>query len=469
MTGRIAPRAAALSCALCLAAALASLGCPDATVSPNLLLITLDTTRADRLGPYGGPASTPSLAEFATGAVVYERAYSTSSWTLPSHASIFTGLLPMEHGAQAAAAHASKQHGSRPLAPQFETLAERLHGAGYRTGAVVGGPVLARGFGVAQGFERYDDAFSGPLQQFVGRRADAVAARAVEVMRAFEPEPFFLFVNFFDPHAPYRPPPPHDAGVPSNDAARAAPLIAKFRAREPPRPTGDLGEAERAALDAMLAGYDAEIAYMDRALGRLIRAAEEASRRGGLFVAITGDHGESFGEHWFTLHGVHVYEDATRVPLLVRHPDVRGASTRISEPVQNHRLFSTVLAAAGVEPSPGDPPPLDGPAIPVVTSVQRSDTAIAAYGGGVDRDLRAIYDPPYKLVASSRGAFELYDLERDPEELRDLSRERPEKARELALQLREVERAHPPRFDPALRAEVDDETRERLRSLGYGD
>jgi arylsulfatase A-like enzyme len=431
-----------------------------------VLLVTLDTTRADRLGAYGCEAArTPALDAFAQSAVVFERAYATSSWTLPSHASLFTGLLPHQHGAQTAPDGQSETLGYavRPLGAQFVTLAERLSDAGYRTAAVIAGPALKRELGLAQGFEFYADDLGGAAGAIHGKRARQVADQAIAFVEEFGAEPWFLFVNFFDPHAPYRPPPPDDRGLPVVDPGpltRA--LVERLVSGEAPvqRPAW-----EQHALDDLLAGYDAEIAYMDRQLGRLLAAVEASPRGDDTLIAITADHGESFGEHDFLSHGAHLYEDNVRVPLIVRRPREPAAGSRIAAPVQNHRLHGLVLETAGVAP-PGTFPRLDEPAT-LVTEVGASDANVRLFGPFFDRRLTALYDPPLKLIVSSRGDAELYDLERDPAERVDLAADDAARTAALRTELERFRADHAALYDPSARADLSPETRKALRALGY--
>jgi arylsulfatase A-like enzyme len=455
-------------CALCCLVGLVACGAPT---PPNIVLITLDTTRADHLGAYGYAGGTsPNLDRFAERAVVYERAYATSSWTLPTHASIFTGLLPMQHGAQSVpkGPNRSLDYGVRPLGESFTTLAELLGGAGYRTGAVVGGPALHRELGVAQGFELYDDELKTPQAQVQGKRAEQVATAAVDLVRRFGAGPYFLFVNFFDPHAPYAPPAPYDRGLADpEDGDQRGPLIEQLLAGEPPRPVSQYSEAKRAWIARMLAGYDAEIRYMDAHLGRLLEAVAASPRGGETLIVVTSDHGESFGEHYFLSHGAHLYEHNVRVPLLIRAPGTDGAA-RVATPVQIHRLFALLLRAAGVPlPEGVDDRDLATDGGDIVLQVQRSDLNVRMFGEFFDRDLVAIQAWPHKLVVGTKGERELFDLERDPEELRDLAAGEPERVRSLAARLRATAAQHPPQYSEASRAELQPATEEALRALGY--
>jgi arylsulfatase A-like enzyme len=439
---------------------------------PNIVLITLDTTRADHLGPYGYTrARTPNLDRFAAGAIVYELAYATSSWTLPSHASIFTGLLPMEHGAQAAPGDPVGQldYGVRPLSERFTTLAECFREAGYRTGGVVGGPALGRELGVSQGFDIYVDELKGPKETFLGKRAEEVANRAIEIVQQFGPDPFFLFVNFFDPHAPYRPPPPDDRGVPDiSESPLPRDLITRLLSHEPAKPVSEFADWERQAIADMITGYDAEIAYMDRHLGRLIDTLEAASRAHETLIAITSDHGDSFGENYYVSHGAHLYEHNIRVPLMLRLPGGERAGTRVSAPVQNHRLFATLLRAAGIEVPAGIvASDLSAPGTPIVTEVRRSDLNIRMFGPFFDRDLRAIYDPPYKLITSSTGEVELFDLGKAAGEYQNLVDRRPDISQSLQARLERISEAHPSLYDAEERVTLTPETEKAMRALGY--
>jgi len=451
---------------LCLLGALGLVAC-GTPEPPNVVLITLDTTRADHLGCYGYDGDTsPNLDRFAERAVLYERAYSTSSWTTPSHASIFTGLLPMQHGADVD----SDTQRLRPLGETLTTLTELLAEAGYRTAGVVSGPALRRDLGFAQGFEIYDDIEVAGLHAAIhGKRAKRAADQAIAHLERFAEEPYYLFVNFYDPHSPYRPPPPYDQGLPpSAPKGVAKPLIALLKAGVPPVPVNDLDAETRAVYAGIVAGYDAEIRYMDHHLGRLLDAVAVSPRSDETLIIITGDHGESFGEHYYFGHTLHLYEDNVRVPLLVRPPGTSKAR-RIGEPVQNHRVFSSILAEAGI-----DMPPkvatrrLDAAGGIVLTELNNSSLILKMFGdSSFVRNLRAIYEPPYKLVEASSGAVELFDLDRDPGELANLASEDPELVKTLSERMDAFAERHPPLYAEEEEAVLRPDTEEALRALGY--
>ncbi len=232
--------------------------CRRAEVRPPLVLISLDTTRADRLGCYGAArATSPNLDRLAKDALVYTRAVSTSSWTLPAHASLFTGKLTSAHGAHYDPEGPLDLRGAidgpeewrhyrvRPLAESERTLAEILRDAGYRTAGVVAGPWLKQAFGLAQGFEAWDEA---EIATANGRLAGSVTDAALLALDTAGERPLFLFLHYFDPHGPYQAPEPYGHAF----LAPGAPL------------------AESPQGEELVARYDAEILYMDRELGRFL-------------------------------------------------------------------------------------------------------------------------------------------------------------------------------------------------------
>ena len=274
-------------------------GCARERFRPNVLLITLDTTRADRLGCYGGPAGiTPAIDALAREGVRFAQADSPVPLTLPAHATLLTGLLPLHHGLRV--------NGAGSLPAGQETLATRFADAGYRTAAVVGSFVLDSRFGLDRGFASYDDAMDldadGAAGEQPQRRASAVVDAALRWLEGPDERPFFLWVHLFDPHAPYEPPQSHR----------------RFGA------------------------YEGEIAYMDAQIGRLTARID----RKKTIVAIVGDHGESLGEHGEQQHGLLLYESTLRVPFIIAAPDV--APRVVNQPVGTVDLAPTIAALAGL-------------------------------------------------------------------------------------------------------------------------
>lgn len=467
------------------------LGCGSETRPPNIVLITMDTTRPDHLGAYGYPAAhTPNLDRFADQSSVYENAYSTSSWTLPAHASMFTGLLPRQHGAQSVPKGPNKSlgYGVRPLSDSFTTLAEILGQAGYRTGAVVAGPALRSELGTAQGFEIYQDELDGPLRIYNGKRAEETTDLALEVLKDFGNDPFFLFVNYFDPHAPYAPPKDFDSPIRTRGDTDGVQDSEPGKQQEPPniqdtplvklyletltqgavpRSRSTYPPEQLAEIERVLSGYDAEIAYMDLHLGRLLAAIDRLPRGEDTWIIITSDHGESFGEHYFTSHGAHLYEDNVRVPLMVRPPG-GGKNQRTSQAVQTHRLFGSILEIAG-QPRPDWAVPITETREQdeILLEVHRSETNVLFGGDFFDRDLFSLLAPPFKLIHSSNNEIELFNLSDDPEELQNLYPEQRERAQRMGEKLSGLQTEYPPLYSEPESRELRKETEEALRAMGY--
>lgn len=277
-------------------------GCERRASLPDVLLVTLDTVRYDQTSlPSDGPATTPHLRRLASEGVNFEHAYAPSSVTAPSHLSLFSGRYPVEHGVTA---------NGLALPATLPVLAETMASRGYETAAFVSSFVLARDFGWGRGFAHFDDEFTPesasvlatswegfPLPGGVlDRRAGAVTDRALAFLskRRGTTAPVFLWVHYFDPHTPYDPP-------------------AEFAGFFPPAP----GEEEDPLLED-LRRYRREILYTDREMARLVAEAEARAGSRGLLLLVAGDHGEGFLEHGHVHHGLTIYEEALRVPLVVR-------------------------------------------------------------------------------------------------------------------------------------------------------
>jgi len=430
------------------------LGPPEAVPSPgaaNLLIITMDTTRADRPGAYGGPPGlTPNLDKFAASAQVYPRAYCAMPLTGPSHASLFTGRTPRELGVV--------RNGMR-LVGDSPTMAEVLRSRGYRTGAVVAAFPVSSKLGFARGFEYFDDAFSpgAALSRLTAARiagavglvaakaqlqrpGDEVTPRAIRWLEDEAHRPFFLWVHYFDPHTPYEPP-------------------AAYRGRTAPS-------------DPRVGFYDGEVAFMDAEIGKLLAALDDLGVRDETVVVAVADHGESLGEHdYFYDHGRDVYEPCMRVPLMVGAPPgfpgmgvefvMAPPSDGGTDPVAMSSLFDFLLE--GLAAFPPKNPPSSNEIVPLASDAVFGESLeeefnyrmIATREGGV----------LYKLVLDAvSGRVELYDLDADPDESQDLAATRGDVVRALRPRLEEYFRKQPalPTGGPA-----DAETKEKLRSLGY--
>jgi len=307
----------------------ASLRAPStAETRPNLILVSLDTLRADRMSLHGYPrTTTPHLEAFANEAVVFDRAISPSTWTTPSHGSMFTGKLPWEHGA-------GSWYQGWLLGEDHLTIAELLRDAGYATAAYTEGGLVGGVMGFAQGFDQYDD---GPA--VAGDRsgvADVTFARAWEWIASQSSSPFFLFLHTFEIHAPYCSPEPE--GIAFVDKNNAFPNCVD----EPDIDSEPLGQH---ASDL----YDGGIQYTDRLLGRFFGLLSESGLLENTVVIVTSDHGEEFHEHGKYGHNNHIYPEVIHVPLLVRLPGEDPPSGRIDRLVSTRDLHATLGALAGVD------------------------------------------------------------------------------------------------------------------------
>ena len=453
-------RAAGIAAAL-LAAASGSSAAPDER--PNVLLITIDTLRRDHCSVYGyAHDTTPHLRRVAKAGVRFDLAYAPTSTTGPTHASILTGLYPQ--------AHRVVKNGV-DLAAHNETLAEILAAQGYQTIGIVSSFVLQASFGYGQGFSVYQDDFdaataSAPVSTWEGhdvekgfdRRADATTRRAIRWLwegRDRE-RPFFLFVHYFDPHSPYEAP-------------------GAFAQRFPPPDPGP-GEGIQASLAFRQAvrNYDGEVAFTDQEIARLLDAIEREGLSEKTLVVITADHGEGLMDHGAMLHGLDLYEENVRVPLLLRWPDRIPAGRVLTQPVELVDLAPTILDLIGVESSKafqgrslaaslrGDEP-LD-PDRPIYLYRRHFD---AEYADGTyvkGRQFGIRWGRWKYIDASDQGRTELFDLASDPQERTDRSRSDADQAARLAEKLTEWRRSHT--SDPAIR-EISDGDREALEALGY--
>ncbi|MGE0640270.1 MAG: sulfatase-like hydrolase/transferase [Thermoanaerobaculia bacterium] len=397
-------------------------GCGRRTAAPpSILVVTLDTTRADHLGAYGAaPGTTPALDRLAAEGVRFENAFAVVPMTLPAHAAMFTGKLPAESGV--------RWNGAAPLDTATPTLASRAAGAGYATGAFVSAAVLDAGYGLAAGFDRYDDEVGAGGTFRAERAGTETVRRALDWLAAQASErPLLLWVHLFEPHAPYRPPPPFD----------------RTFADDP---------------------YSGEIAAMDAALAPLLDHPRFRAGAGAI-VAVVGDHGEGLGEHGERTHGVLVDDAALRIPWIVRAPGL-AAGVRHDDVAQVD-LAPTLLSLAGLPALPRAQGmaqlAADGEATPVRgrTLFAESLYGQRTYGWA---PLFAARRDGWKLVRGARD--ELYEIGGDPGERRDRLADSGDRASALGRALEAMPQAPRPAAsnptppaDPALAAS--------LASLGY--
>lgn len=474
-------------------------GLPHGFPRPNIVLIVLDTLRAREVSCYGYPQqTTPHLDTFAREAVLYANVLASGNWSLPSHASLFTGLYPSRHGAHLPS---DPEPDALPppslLAPEPHTLAEILSDQGYATALVSANfGVLSRFLGLQQGF-RYTEArpavragyrplllrvrerlpawrVFGPALEWLAtpyRPAEEITNSSRDWIRSGPRpgQPYFLCVNYMDAHEPHVPRGPFGerfaaASSPSHAPRHALSVADRRRVAMGQRRVSP-EEARR-----LVEEYDAAVAYLDSHVGRLLDVLRARPDYANTWIFVTSDHGEALGEHQSLGHGQTLYQEILHVPLLVRYPDGWGPSpgTRDARPAQLVDIVPTVLQALGIAaPAPLDGVPLGGgrevmlaedfpPSWPVSQSHR--------HGGGS----RAIVVAGLKYLRNDDGTEELYDLGRDPLEERNLAETRPEAVAGLRARLEEWARvaakAEPP---PALREPLPPEVEEGLRALGY--
>lgn len=396
----------------------------------NLLLITLDTTRADRLGCYGyKQALTPELDALAKRGVIFERAYAPAPMTSPSHTSIMTGLWPPEHGVYTNALTV--------LDPNIPTLAELLSARGYVTAAFPAASMLGAKFGLNRGFQHYFDDLSDPkagadkMQRSRDGRyiADLSIRWLKEQQQQADERPFFCWLHFYDPHDPYNFHPQ------------------EFDAKFLDRP------------------YDAELAYVDRQIGRIVDELERLGELKNTVIVVVGDHGESLGEHGEDTHGYLLHESTLRVPMIIAGHAQAKSGHRVATAVSLIDLFPTLLEIGGATvpeelKSRSLQPAMKGnPLHPRFCYSQTVEPYLQAFWS----PLQSVTNERWRYVRTTRP--ELYDLTADPQELVNLAAQNPDLVSELDGELAAFEE----KFKIQSGAEVKLSTQEQraLESLGY--
>ncbi|MFQ5738838.1 MAG: sulfatase-like hydrolase/transferase [Acidobacteriota bacterium] len=399
---------------------------PPPPTSSDVILISIDTLRADHLSSYGYSLSTPHLDQLAEDGILFEQAITPVPLTLPAHASLLTGTYPLFHGV--------RDNSGFTLPNDQLTLAEVLQSSGFRTGAFIGAFVLDSRFGLNQGFQEYFDHFDSDTLSAVNleiseRRAEEVLRRAQEWIAQGLAGPFFCWIHLYDPHAPYHPP-----------------------------------EAFRSSTRS---DYDGEIAYVDRQIGDFFRFLRQNRLYDSSLIVLTSDHGEGLGDHGESTHGMFLYDSTLRVPLILKPPFFKKKGQRIDRQVRLIDVMPTILQILAVRP----PPSVQGVGLAtawlhdeVPESPAFSETMLPLLNYGWS-PLEAYRAGGMKFIDAPRP--ELYDLRTDSREHNNLIDRRSS----LAHQLKEkketlVERYTGRDLEGAHRA-VDQETVERLRSLGY--
>jgi arylsulfatase A-like enzyme len=418
----------------------------------RVILITVDTLRQDALSVYGSSTPTPNMDGLARDAVVFRRAYVVAPWTIPSLASVLTGLSPK--------VHRTVNLESR-LPDGVTTLAEYMGGAGYRTAALGVNDLLTPVANLGQGFHRYE---------FRPRSTGELTREAVQWLRENREEEFFLWVHYLDPHASYQPPVPLlPAGDPPERIGVAFEAIQAVRRAEfVPTP------AEREWIRKL---YEAEVRYVDRSLGELFGALKEMELYQGSLIILTSDHGEEFWEHGSVGHGHTLYEELLRVPLIIKLP-APAAAAEVEIPAALPALLPTILDLCQVAYDK------DGLSFGSLAPLWQSDGEAVepepifgerALGPYVNYEMHSVVLGDHKYIWSAwpdRTRQELYDLARDPGEKKSVAEATPERV----ARLRELLDADADRTQellvalklgsPSLR-EIPEELKEQLKALGY--
>jgi arylsulfatase A-like enzyme len=448
-------------------------GCGAGPERPNIVLVVLDTVRDDYTGVGGSEVPrTPQLDLIASEGTVFPNAWATAPWTVPSHASFFTGLLPSEHGCT---------HQTPSLDPSLPTIAEILTGAGYETAAFFSNTWLAdRTTGLLRGFsQRLEAPQLGGRPGDPGRYRGDQGGRASNLnvqqwLQAREGEsPFFLFVNFLESHHPYDPSPAvrqaHLSDLDEHDHVSSS-WVMEYQAGLHPAETVDWQRIGRL--------YGGDVISTDQLLGDLVTTLQRMDLYDDAVVIVTSDHGENLGDHDLLAHQFSVHETLLEVPLILRFP-VRLEPGLRNVPVMLTDLFATLLDVAEI----------DGVELPRNSVSLLSDTRstprpliaeystphpslLAALGQinpeadmtGLSRAFRTVRHDNLRLTQASDGSIQLHDVEKDPAQTRNLATERPEEVAHLLMLLKS---SLPEEVFEGQPLEIDEATREQLRSLGY--
>ena len=395
----------------------------------NILLISIDTLRADHLGCYGYSATkTPTIDELAREGTLFSRCYTPVPVTLPSHISIMTGLYPLSHGV--------RNNGTFVAGPELLTLAEILKGRGYQTAAFVGSFVLDRRFGLDQGFDTYDDYMSKdqsqPLLLYNERKAEDVVSGADKWLKENgKNKPFFLWMHCFDPHAPYEPPEPFATAYKNNP-------------------------------------YDGEISYTDQMLGKVMTTLKEMNLWDQTLIIFTADHGEGLGDHGEKTHAIFIYDSTLHVPLIFRYPKLLPQNAKVSQEVSTIDIFPTVLDLVSLKPDKNCQGKsltglLQGKDEPVRSELF-CETYYPLYNHGWS-PIEALRTSEWVYMKAPRP--ELYDMVNDRKQLKNLYESHKEIASRLDSQMEELKKRIAHSQTQAKKVTMDQETTQRLRSLGY--
>jgi len=395
----------------------------------NIVVITLDTTRADHIGAYGSTlVKTPALDRLAGEGTRFAQAMSSAPLTLPAHSSMFTGRFPPEHGV--------RDNGGFFLNPEQITLAEMLREKGFATGGFIAAFVLDRKWGINQGFDEYFDDFDiserrGRSIGNIQRPGNEVVDKALPWIDSVKDRRFFAWIHLYDPHTPYDPPEPQKSEYKGHP-------------------------------------YRGEVAFTDAQVGRVVGFLDERGLLDRTVVAVLGDHGESLGDHGEDSHGFFIYEAVTHVPFIMRAPFEKTGARVVEDPVRIVDLAPTLLDLAGV-PSPAG---MSGKSLVPLMTGATVELGLEGYAEAMYplhhfgwSDLRALRSGRYKLIDAPKP--ELFDIESDPKETTNIFDARRTVGDGMVARLREIEAAFDKAPTAAPAEDVDPEVRQRLAALGY--
>ncbi|MFT5683782.1 MAG: arylsulfatase A-like enzyme [Myxococcota bacterium] len=430
---------------------------PDAPLEemPHVVLISVDTLRADHVGVYGSDVLTPSIDAFAQDSVRFAKAWPAATTTLASHSSMMTGRLPHNHGVP---------FNGAVLDPENVTLAEVLQGAGFSTIGVVGGTPVRASTGLDQGFDTY----LGPI------RPGTKGNRAIsEALNGLTDSPLFLFVHYWDAHWPYTPPAPWDRMYRSDDLPLKG-TFGEVRTLRADLRDGVADAPERS--EAMKGAYAGAVSYTDSAIGALITDLKSRGLYDSSLIILTSDHGESTDEHWdYWTHGKSTYEVAVHVPLMIKLPGQTSAGTVVEMPVSLVDLYPTLLELLGLPASDAvdgvslvdalmQRPQAHGPLFIEASAPSRRDEIDGSTWINTT-NCAAVLDGTLKVHRCPwRETDEVYDLAADGAEQADLATTRTEDARPL---FEVLEQARSTTAARTVRLEESKEMEEALKTLGY--
>ncbi|MBN2372423.1 tetratricopeptide repeat protein [bacterium] len=405
------------------------MGTKPKRIDYNLLLITVDTLRADHLGCYGYKSiKTPNIDRLASEGVLFSRAITPVPITLPSHASIMTGLYPAQHGV--------RNNGNFSLAGQAVTLAEIMKGYGYQTGACVGSFVLDSVFGLDQGFDYYDDNFNPGKKRASAlhneRKAADVNRAALHWLQKNKDNRFFLWLHYYDPHSPYFPP-------------------VSF------------------AFDYKDCLYDGEIAYVDYCLGELFDQIEQMGLKDKTVIVFTADHGEGLGEHNELTHAIFIYDSTLRVPLIIKAPALPERGKAVPSMVSTMDIMPTVLEILDLKSVTGLAgkslmPLINGGKSGEIHTKLLCESLCPELNFGWSR-LEGIRTPEWKYI--SAPVSELYRFDTDQGERKNILQQGGDDHAKWKTALENIKGEYPPAFESLQASKMDPVTEQRLKSLGY--